>query len=143
MKKAMTCILVAVMVLMMTAGAYALPKPKTAHYPRGGLLTLSSVSCTNNTYAFKATGRNDGKVHLQFANAYADQCDTSVSVQIFVVNKWGNWIAFGNPKTITLACTPEDYELYFPIRAGKEFCVTISAYGITGNATLPYTVSTY
>ena len=133
-----------IMVLLFTfaGSAFALPRPCKAHYPRGGTLTLSPAKEANNTYAFKASGRAHNRVHLQIIGAYAESCDTTVSIQMFVVNRWRNWIAFGEPKVITLNCTPTTYDLYFPIRARKEFCIVVTSYGISGQCVIPYVVST-
>jgi hypothetical protein len=122
--------------------AFALPKPRTAHYPRGGMFTLSSTKETTNSYAFKATCRSDSRVHLQIRNAYAEQDEASVSFQIFVVNRWGNWVAFGAPEIITIGSESSSYDLYFTIRARKAFCIVVSAYGMEDRCVIPYHVTT-
>lgn len=140
--KRMITLLLTLLMIALTISALALPEPKTAHYPRGSTLYLSKDTETNNTYAFKANGKSDGRAVVSFNNAYSDACDTIVTVQMFVTNKWGNWIAFGSPKTITLSCVPSSEDLSFTIRAKKEFCIKISAYGAEGDCVIPYQVTT-
>lgn len=143
MKKRLISSLLAVLILFsLTSSALALPEPRNAHYPRGGKLTLSPVKETNNTYAFKATGKSHSKAVLQINGAYADIGGTVVSIQMFVVNKWGNWIAFGAPETLVLDYEPSSHEFQFPIRARKQFCIQVSAYGISGYCEIPYQIIT-
>lgn len=143
MKKISITLVMVMIIVSLAVGAYALPSPDTAHYPRGGTITLSPSSESTNTYAFQASGKSHNKVRLSMSNAYAEECGTAISIQVFVVNKWGNWIAFGDPRIVTLTCTPDAYEEVFTIRAKKEFCIVISAYGTGGDCEIPYTVATF
>lgn len=141
-RKLVICAMVCSILLAMAVNAYALPKPRTAHYPRGGMLTLSPGNEKNNTYAFRADGRADTKAQLQILGGYTDGGETMVTIQAFVVNKWGNWIAFGTPKTVALSAESLTETLTFPIRAKKAFCFVVSAYGATGECVIPYLVTT-
>ncbi len=140
--KRITAIALLITLMLTAATAFALPKPRTAHYPRGGRLTLSPLDQINNTYAFKATGKTDGRVQLHISNAYSDAPDTEVFVQMFVVNRWGNWVAFGSPQVITVGREPSSHDLYFTIRPRKPFCIVVSAYGVLGNVVIPYLIVT-
>lgn len=141
-KKLIVSITMALIVFSLTTSALALPEPYTAHYPRGGMLTLSSSDEVNNTFAFKASGRTDRRVQFHVNGAYSNACGTVVNVQMYVVNEWGNWIAFGATKTLTLDCVPMSQTLSFPIRAMMQFCIIISAYGTAGDCVIPYNIST-
>lgn len=140
--KFFSALMIMALLFTFSTPAFALPTPCKAHYPRGGTLSLSPSKKSNNTYAFKASGRAHDRVHLQLIDAFAESCGTTVTIQVFVVNKWGNWIAFGEPEIVELCCMPTSYDLYFPIRARKEFCIVISSYGVTGRCVIPYLVST-
>lgn len=142
MKKTCAVALTMILLLSVAMSAFALPNPKSAHYPRGGNVTLSPLNESTNTYAFKADGKTHNKVCLHLANAYADHCGTEVTIQVFVVNKWGNWIAFGDPQSVALGCTPASYDVMFPIREGKPFCFVMSSYGAPDKVFLPYIVDT-
>lgn len=142
MKKIRIVSIITLLALLLASTAFALPDPDTAHYPRGGKLTLSSSKETNNTYAFKATGKHDTRVSLQINEAYADVCGTAVTVQMFIINEWGNWIAFGQPETILLCCVPTSHELSFTIREKQPFCIQVSSYGAEGKCVIPYQVTT-
>lgn len=142
-KKMNNCLLMILAMLMFIGTAYALPASKSAHYPRTGSLSLSTDKQTSNTYAFKALGKTDNKVRLAITDAITDDCDVAVSVQMYVVNKWGNWIAFGNAQTIQLNCQESSHELTFTIREKKEFCIVVTTTGLDGTCTIPYTVSTF
>lgn len=143
MKGIITLALTLLIVLCVTLPAYALPEPTTAHYPRGGQITISPSNESTNTYAFKADGKTDNKIRISMDGAYAEECGTMIYIQVFVVNKWGNWIAFGEPRTLTLSCTPDSYEEIFIIREKKPFCIVISSYGISGECVLPYKVASF
>lgn len=143
MKKNITAVALLLIMLSTTICAYALPEPKTAHYPRGGMLTLTPSSESTNTYAFKADGKSHNKLRLSLNNAYSEVCGTTITIQIFVVNKWGNWVAFGEARNLTLSCTPDAYEAVFVIREKKPFCIVISSYGVEGECIIPYVVGTY
>lgn len=142
-RKMINCLLLILVVTAFVSSAYALPAPKSAHYPRTGSLSLSADKQTTNTYAFKALSKTDNRVRLSIVDAVANDCGTPVSIQIYVVNKWGNWIAFGNAQTIKLDCQESSYELTFTIREKKEFCIVVTTTGLDGTCTIPYTVSTF
>lgn len=141
-KKIVATFLMILMLFAFSVSAFALPEPSSAHYPRGGMLTLSTAKEMNNTYAFKATGKADSKALLNINNAYADTCGTVVTIQMFIVNKWGNWIAFGAPETLVLDCEPSSHEFQFTIRPRRQFCIVISSYGVNGSCIIPYQVTT-
>lgn len=102
MKKTLFILLIAILLCCHVTASFALPAPESAHYPRCGELTLSSQTEINNTYAFRATGKNDSSVVFEVQGGYAQEDSTAVSVQMFVINRWGNWVAFGKPKTLIL-----------------------------------------
>jgi hypothetical protein len=141
-KKPFISMLLTIMLLAIAVSAFALPKPKSAHYPRGGLLTLSPAKEKNNTYAFKPTGKADGKATFSINGAYAHNDGTLVMIQLFVVNKWGNWIAFGPPETLVVNSESSNHEVRFTIRQNKPFCFIVSSYGINGVCVIPYYVTT-
>lgn len=141
-KKMITGALLLVVLFTVSVSAYALPEPWTAHYPRGGMLTLSPADQVNNTFAFKASGKTDTRVQLHINGAHTNMCGTVVNVQMFVVNEWGNWIAFGAPKTIALSCEPVSQTMNFTIRSMTHFCIVVSAYGAAGDCVIPYNIST-
>lgn len=142
-KKILTALILLMLVFLAITPAYALPKPRSAHYPRGGRLTLSPMKQSTNTFAFRASGKTDRQVILQINNAYAMADDTAVTIQMFVVNKWGNWIAFGSPQVVNLHEEPASFTLYFTIRPRKPFCIVVSSYGTTENIVIPYVVITH
>lgn len=141
-KKIFTSMLITIMLLTITASAFALPKQKSAFYPRGGTITLSPAKEKNNTYAFKPQRKTDGRVLFTINGAYAHSNGTVVMIQMFVVNKWGNWIAFGAPETLVVNREPSCHEFRFTIRSNTPFCIVISSYGIDGTCVLPYYVVT-
>ena len=106
------------------------------------MLTLSPWQETNNTFAFKANGKSHGLLTLSINDAFTDEGSAAVTNKLFVVNKWGNWVQFGNPKSLVLSNEPSSHEYNFPIRQGKAFCVVLSAYGASGNCHIPYQVVT-
>lgn len=142
MKKTTVLLLTLLLTVSICASAFALPLASSAHYPRSGLITMDSLRQTNNTYAFKANGKTHNNLLLCIEDAYAKDCGTKVSIQVFIVNKWGNWIAFGPPKTIELSCQPTSTALSFPLRAGTPFCVVMTSYGNQGDCVIPYRVET-
>lgn len=142
MKKIISAITLAIILMSTAFSAYALPSPKTAHYPRSGMVSLSPSNKSTNTYAFKADSKTDSKLLLRLNDAYAEECQATIKMQVFVVNKWGNWIAFGEPRYLELSCTPESYEEVFVIREKKPFCLVISAPGTSGECVIPYDVQT-
>lgn len=142
MKKTISAFLSLFLIAAMCTSAFALPNPKTAYYPRGGALKLYSSKQMNNTYAFKPAGKADTKLVLTLDNAYAATCGSRVSIQLFIVNKWGNWIAFGPAQTLELMCQPTSKTYTLPIREGKEFCIVITAIGESVECEIPYRVET-
>jgi hypothetical protein len=142
MKKIILTLIMALLIFSICTAAFALPNPYTAHYPKAGMLTLSPSKKTNNTFAFKASRWTDTRVQLHISGAYTDACKTEISIQMFVINKWGNWIAFGNPQLITLNCFPLTQNLYFPIRERRQFCIVVSVLGVESSCVIPYQITT-
>lgn len=87
MKKTLFILLIAILLCCHVTASFALPAPESAHYPRCGELTLSSQTEINNTYAFRATGKNDSSVIFEVQGGYAQEDGTAVSVQMFVINR--------------------------------------------------------
>ena len=141
-RKIAISVLLAILLFSLATSASALPKPKSAHYPRGGMLTLSPDKEKNNTYAFKPSGKADGKALLNINGAYAHTDGTTVMIQLFVVNKWGNWIAFGPPEKLVVDSASSDHTYRFTIRQNKPFCFVMSSCGIDGVCVIPYVVTT-
>lgn len=141
--RVLVCVLLVLMLFTTATNAYALPEPGTAHYPRGGQLTLSSSKQTNNSYAFKPMGKTDNRLRLSIQNAYAETSGSSVTIQMFIINEWGNWIQWGAPETIFLDNTPKSFDFYYTIREKQPFCIVVRSYGTTGRCVIPYEVSTF
>ena len=142
MKKTLFILLIAILLCCHVTASFALPAPESAHYPRCGELTLSSQTEINNTYAFRAPVKNDSSVVFEVQGGYAQEDGTAVSVQMFVINRWGNWVAFGKPKTLILNAEATTATLRFPIRVCKPFCIVVSSFGYAEDIVIPYRVYT-